>query len=142
MLANIHFLNALVDTRLPTHSRVSLCQRTCPCLLQTRRCFSAASALPHICILSLLVYHQLQTTSLQSHKADYLEVFAGNHEEESEFRYGDDYLDTFDCENSWDIPAPLGGNDHTQCAMSYRFVSVPASVPVPVPAVKGPCLSC
>lgn len=44
----------------------------------------------------------------------------GNHEEESEFRYGDDYLDTFDCETNWDIPAPLGGNDHTQCAMSYR----------------------
>lgn len=51
---------------------------------------------------------------------------AGNHEEESEFRYGDDYLDTFDCEDNWDIPAPIGGNDHTQCAMSYRCITSPS----------------
>ena len=47
-------------------------------------------------------------------------MHAGNHEEESELRYGDDYLDSFDCENNWQVPAPLGGNDNTQCAMSYR----------------------
>ena len=55
---------------------------------------------------------------LMSHFAN---TCAGNHEEESEFRYGDDYLDTFDCETNWEVPAPLGGNDHTQCGMSYRF---------------------
>lgn len=44
----------------------------------------------------------------------------GNHEEESEFRYGDDYLDTFDCETNWQVPAPIGGDGTPQCAMSYR----------------------
>ena len=45
---------------------------------------------------------------------------AGNHEEESEFRYGDDYLDNFDCEDNWDVPAPITSDGSTQCAMSYR----------------------
>lgn len=44
----------------------------------------------------------------------------GNHEEESEFRYGDDYLDNFDCGDNWDVPAPIGGDGTPQCAMSYR----------------------
>ncbi|KAL3152817.1 hypothetical protein ABBQ38_012398 [Trebouxia sp. C0009 RCD-2024] len=44
----------------------------------------------------------------------------GNHEEESEFRYGDDYVDTFDCEDNWQVPAPVGGDGTPQCAMSYR----------------------
>lgn len=45
----------------------------------------------------------------------------GNHEEESEFRYGDDYLDTFDCEgDNWQVPAPMGGDGTPQCAMAYR----------------------
>ena len=47
-------------------------------------------------------------------------LVTGNHEEESEFRYGDDYLDTFDCETNWQVPAPMGGDGTPQCAMSYR----------------------
>ena len=53
-------------------------------------------------------------------QANPIAAAAGNHEEESEFRYGDDYLDTFDCETNWQVPAPIGGDGTPQCAMSYR----------------------
>ena len=63
----------------------------------------------------------------------------GNHEEESEFRYGDDYLDTFDCETNWQVPAPIGGDGTPQCAMSYRYCFYTSTVSVTTAHEDWPC---